>query len=157
MYSIVVKNLLQNFTCIVWFQQIFPINNGSRNTNGIDFGFITSNHQCSDCKVCCSERKYLGYFLRNRLGKFVTYKFLARSLAWFSNRALYVLHKRSISSDADLIFRTLRSSPLRMYHGALTMVLRIMDYNASTLTMWLLAAIPHNSMPYVQIGLMTYL
>ena len=32
-----------------------------------------------------------------------------------------------------------------------------MDYNVSTLAMWLLAAIQHNSMPYVQIGLMTYL
>lgn len=68
--------------------------------------------------------------------------YVSRSLAWFSNYSLYLPHNRSISTDAVLILRYLYNSSLRMYNGAFAMVLRIMDFNASTLAMFHLPCIP---------------
>ena len=44
-----------------------------------------------------------------------------------------------------------------MYHGALTIVLKIFACSVSILFMWLIAAVPHSETPYVQIGLIIVL
>ena len=43
------------------------------------------------------------------------------------------------------------------YHGASTIVLRILPRIVSILLIWLIAAVPHSSIPYVQIGFMIVL
>ena len=50
------------------------------------------------------------------------------------------------------IFKSLRISSFLTYHGLLTIVLSIFDYSDSILFMWLITAIPHSDIPYVQIG-----
>lgn len=102
MYSVTLKNLLQYLTRIVWFQQISPTKNVSTNTSETYCRcFFCSKYLYSKCKICCLPRRSFGYFLCSRLGEFVAHMFLTRSLAWFSNRALYLLHKRPISSDVQ--------------------------------------------------------
>ena len=43
------------------------------------------------------------------------------------------------------------------YHGAFTIVLRILACIVSILFIWLTAAVPHSDIPYVQIGFMIVL
>ena len=62
-----------------------------------------------------------------------------------------------ISSLTVDIPRSLRVSSFLTYHGASTIVLRILPRIVSILLIWLIAAVPHSSIPYVQIGFMIVL
>ena len=53
--------------------------------------------------------------------------------------------------------RSLRMSSSLTYHSAFTIVLNILACIVSILFKWLIAAVPHNGIPYVQIGFMIVL
>ena len=50
------------------------------------------------------------------------------------------------------ISRSLRMSSFLIYQGAFTIVLRILACIVSILFIWLIAAVTHSGIPYVQIG-----
>ena len=52
--------------------------------------------------------------------------------------------------------RSIRMSSFLTYHGAFTIVLRILACIISILFIWLIAAVPHSGIPYVQIGGIPY-
>ena len=62
-----------------------------------------------------------------------------------------------ISSLTVGIPRSLHMSSFLTYHGAFAIVLRILACIVSILFIWLIAAVPHSGIPYVQIGFMTVL
>ena len=55
------------------------------------------------------------------------------------------------------ISRSLRMSSFLIYQGAFTIVLSILACIVSILFIWLIVAIPHSGIPYVQIGFMIVL
>ena len=71
--------------------------------------------------------------------------------------ALYFSAYLLISSLTVGIHRCLRMSSFLTYHGAFTIVLRIVACIVSILFIWLIAAVPHSDIPYVQIGFMIVL
>ena len=80
---------------------------------------------------------------------------LASAASWFGCVAVLSLYFSAylpISSLNVGIFKFLRISSFLTYHGALTTVLSIFDCSASSLFLWLIAAVPHSGIPYVQIG-----
>ena len=62
-----------------------------------------------------------------------------------------------ISSLTVGIPRSHRMSSFLKYHGACTIVLRILACIISILFIWLIAAVPHSGIPYVQISFMIVL
>ena len=62
-----------------------------------------------------------------------------------------------ISSLTVGIPRSLRISPFLTYQGPFTIVLRILACITSILFIWLIAAVPHSGIPYVQISFMIVL
>ena len=62
-----------------------------------------------------------------------------------------------ISSLTVGIPRSLRISSFLTYQGPFTIVLRILAYIISILFIWLIAAVRHNGVPYVQIGFMIFI
>ena len=70
---------------------------------------------------------------------------------------LYFSEYLLISSLTVGIPRSLRMSSFLTYQGLFTIVLRILAYITSILFIWLIAAVPHNGIPYVQIGFMIVL
>ena len=80
---------------------------------------------------------------------------LASAASWFGCVVvlpLYFLAYLPISFLTVGIFRSLRISSFLTYHGALTIVLSIFDCRNSSLFMWLIVAVPHSGIPYIQIG-----
>ena len=76
--------------------------------------------------------------------------------SWFGCVAvlsLYFSAHLPISTLTVSIFNSLRISSFLTYHGPLSIVLSIFDCGDSSLFMWLIAAVPHSGIPYVQIGL----
>ena len=69
---------------------------------------------------------------------------------------LYFSEYLLISSLTVRISRSLRMSSFLTYHGAFTIVLRILACIISILFIWLIAAVPHSGIPYVQIGGIPY-
>ena len=67
---------------------------------------------------------------------------------------LYFSDYLLISSLTVGVPRSIRMSSFLTYQGPFTIVLRIL---ASILFIWLIAAVPHNGIPYVQIGFMIVL
>ena len=70
---------------------------------------------------------------------------------------LYFSEYLLISSLTVGIPRSLRMSSFLTYQGLFAIVLRILAYITSILFIWLIAAVPHNGIPYVQIGFMIVL
>ena len=70
---------------------------------------------------------------------------------------LYFSAHLLISSLTVAIPRSLCMSSFLTYHGAFTIVLRILACNVSILFIWLIASVPHRGIPYVQIGFMIVL
>ena len=70
---------------------------------------------------------------------------------------LYFSEYLLISSLTVGISRSLRMSSFLTYHGAFTIVLRILACIIFILFIWLIAVVPHNGIPYVQIGFMIIL
>ena len=64
------------------------------------------------------------------------------------------LHASALNSELSTVSipRSFRISSFLTYHGAFVIVLRIFACSVSILLMWLLAAVSHNAIPYVQIG-----
>ena len=71
-----------------------------------------------------------------------------------ANLDLYFSDYLLISSLTAGIPRSLRMSSFLTYHGAFIIVLRILACMISILFIWLIAAVPHSGIPYVQIGFM---
>ena len=74
--------------------------------------------------------------------------------------AILVLYLSALLLIASLtvgISRSLRMSSFLTYQGAFTIVLRILACIISILFIWLIAAVPHSGIPYVQIGFMIVL
>ena len=86
------------------------------------------------------RRRSFGCFLHNFRGRSLEYRLFAKSLGWFPNLVLYLLHRYYISSSTVLIIRSLRICSFRTYQGALTIILRMMGCSASIFAIWLLAA-----------------
>ena len=70
---------------------------------------------------------------------------------------LYFSEYLLISSLTVSIPRSLRISSFLTYQGPFTIVLRILACITSILFIWLIAAVPHSGIPYVQIGFMNVL
>ena len=70
---------------------------------------------------------------------------------------LYFSEYLLISSLTVGIPRSLRLSSFLMYQGPFTIVLRILACITSILFIWLIAAVPHSGIPYVQISFMIVL
>ena len=70
---------------------------------------------------------------------------------------LYFSEYLLISSLTVGISRSLHMSSFLTYQGPFTIVLRILACITSILFIWLIAAVPHNGIPYVQIGFMIVL
>ena len=80
---------------------------------------------------------------------------LASAANWFGCVAvlsLYFSAYQPISSSTVGIFKSLRISFFLTYHRAFAIVFSIFDCTDSSLFMWLIAAVPHSGIPYVQIG-----
>ena len=95
--------------------------------------------------------KSVGCFLFSLLSMRVL---LASAASWFGCVAVLSLYFSAylpISSLTVGIFKSLRISSILIYHGALPIVLSIFDCSDSSLFMWLIAAVPHSDIPYVQI------
>ena len=71
-----------------------------------------------------------------------------------ANLALYLSAKLLIASLTVGILKSLRMSSFVTYHRAFTIVLRLLACIVSILFIWLIAAVPHSGIPYVQIGFM---
>ena len=71
--------------------------------------------------------------------------------------SLYLSAYLLISSLTVGIPRSLRMSSFLTYHVAFTIVLRILPCIVSILFIWLIAAVSHSGIPYVQIGFMIVL
>ena len=85
---------------------------------------------------------------------------LASAASWFGCVAVlsfYFFAYLPISSLTVGIFKSLRVSAILIYYGALTIVLSIFDCSGSCLIMWLIAAVAHNGIPYVQNGIIIVL
>ena len=67
---------------------------------------------------------------------------------------LYFSEYLLISSLTVGIPRSLRISSFQTYQGPFTIILRILACITSILFIWLIAAVPHSGIPYVQIGFM---
>ena len=80
---------------------------------------------------------------------------LASAANWFGCVAvlsLYFSAYQPISFSTVGIFKSLRISFFLTYYGAFAIVFSIFDCTDSSLFMWLIAAVPHSGIPYVQIG-----
>ena len=71
--------------------------------------------------------------------------------------ALYLSALLLIASLTVGISRSLRMSSFLTYQGAFIIVLRILACIISILFIWLIAAVRHSGIPYVQIGFMIVL
>ena len=71
--------------------------------------------------------------------------------------AMYLSAQLLIASLTVGIPRSLRMSSFLTYHGAFTIVLRILACIVPILFIWLIAAVPHSGIPYVHIGFMIVL
>ena len=109
--------------------------------------FTPSRIPSSSLPFFISLMKSAGYFLFIRV-------LLASAASCFGCVAvlsLYFFASLSISSLTVGIFKSSRISSFLTYHGTLIIVPSIFDCSASSLFMWLIAAVPHG-IPYVQIG-----
>ena len=70
---------------------------------------------------------------------------------------LYLSALLLIASMTVGISRSLRMSSFLTYQGPFTIVLRILACITSILFIWLIAAVPHNGIPYALIGFMIVL
>ena len=99
-----------------------------------------------------------GCFLFSLLSMFmVLYVSAASRFECVAILDLYFSEYLLISSLTVGIPRSLRMSSFLTYQGLFTIVLRILAYITSILFIWLIAAVPHNGIPYVQIGFMIVL
>ena len=94
-----------------------------------------------------------GYFLSSLLSMFgVWFVSVASGFGGVATLSLYFSAYLLISSLTLGIPRSFRMSSFLTYHGAFTIVLRILARIVSILFIWLIAAVPHSGIPYVQIG-----
>ena len=99
-----------------------------------------------------------GCFLFSLLSMFMVLNVSAASrFGCVANLDLYFSDYLLISSLTAGIPRSLRMSSFLTYHGAFIIVLRILACMISILFIWLIAAVPHSGIPYVQIGFMIVL
>ena len=99
-----------------------------------------------------------GCFLFSLLSMFIVlYVSAASRFGCVAILDLYFSEYLLISSLTVGIPRSLRMSSFLMYQGPFTIVLRILACITSILFIWLIAAVPHNGIPYVQIGFMIVL
>ena len=109
----------------------------------------------------CSVMSFIrsaGCFLFSLLSMFmVLYVSAASRFECVAILDLYFSEYLLISSLTVGIPRSLRMSSFLTYQGLFTIVLRILAYITSILFIWLIAAVPHNGIPYVQIGFMIVL
>ena len=106
---------------------------------------------------CISIVRSAGCFFFSLLSIMVLF---VSATSWFgcvTSLSLYFFPYLAISSLTVGIFKSLRKSLFLTYHGALTIVLKIFACSVSISFMLLIAAIPHNGTPYVQIGLIIVL
>ena len=99
-----------------------------------------------------------GCFLFSLLSMFIVLNVSVASR--FGCVAILVLYLSALLLIASLtvgISRSLRMSSFLTYQGAFTIVLRILACIISILFIWLIAAVPHSGIPYVQIGFMIVL
>ena len=99
-----------------------------------------------------------GCFLFSLLSMFmVLYVSAASRFGCVAILDLYFSECLLISSLTVVIPKSLRMSSFLTYQGPFTIVLRILACITSILFIWLIAAVPHNGIPYVQIGFMIVL
>ena len=109
------------------------------------------------CKVISFVRS-TGCFLFSLLSMFmVLYVSAASRFRCVAILDFYFSEYLLISSLTVGIPRSLRISSFLTYHGAFTIVLRILACIISILFIWLIVAVPHSGIPYVQIGFMIVL
>ena len=80
---------------------------------------------------------------------------LALVASWFARIAVLFLYFSAYLPISFLtvgIFKSLHLSSFLTFREAFTIVLSIFDCSDSSLFMWLITAVPHNGIPYAQIG-----
>ena len=99
-----------------------------------------------------SLTKSMVCFLFSLLSMGVLLALATRWFGCFGVLSLYFSAYQPISSSTVGIFKSLRISFFLTYHRAFAIVFSIFDCTDSSLFMWLIAAVPHSGIPYVQIG-----
>ena len=83
----------------------------------------------------------------------------ASAVSWFGCVTVlssYFSAYLPISSFTVGIFKALRISSYLTYQRAFAIVLSIFDGSDSSLFMWLITAVPHSGIPYVQLVLLSF-
>ena len=99
----------------------------------------------------------MGYFLFSLFFIWILHVSAANWLGCVAVLSSYLFAYLPISSLIIGIFKSLRKSLFLTYHGAFTIVLRILACIVFILFIWLIAAVPHSGILYVQIGFMVVL
>jgi hypothetical protein len=97
--------------------------------------------------------RWIGQFLLSRLFSSLTSSVLRSGFSWVPSLVWCLLHFWSMTSCTYNMPRSACSVALETYHGASTIILRILDWLLWIIDMLDLLAKPHNSRPYVQIGM----
>jgi hypothetical protein len=116
--------------------------------------------QCLDGESSSGESpvpliRSIGQFLLSRLFSSLTSSVLRSEFTWVTSVVWCSLHFWWMTSCTYDMPRSACSVELETYHGASTIILRILDWLLCIIEMLDLLAQPHNSRPYAQIG-MTY-
>jgi hypothetical protein len=114
--------------------------------------------QCLDGESSSGESplpqiRSIGQFLLSRLFSSLHRSFLRSGFSWVSNLVWWLLHFWWTTSCTYDMPRSACSVVLETYHGASTIILKILDWLLWIIDMLDLLVQPHNSRPYVQIGI----
>jgi hypothetical protein len=99
----------------------------------------------------------IGQFLLSRLFSSLTSSVLRRGFSLVPSLVWCLLHFWWMASCTYDMPRSACSAALETYHGASTIILRILDRLLWIIDILDLLAQPHNSRPYVQIGMIMVL
>jgi hypothetical protein len=118
--------------------------------------------QCHDEKSSSGESsvpqiRSIGQFLLSRLFSSLTSSVLRSGFTWVTSVVWCLLHFWWMTSCTYDMPRSACNVAFETYHGASTIVLRILDRLLWIIDMLDLLAQPHNSRPYVQIGMIMVL